>query len=104
MKFQVFTLFPEAFTSYLNSSIMGRAQAKGIVETSFIDPRNFTTDKHRRVDDMPYGGGPGMVLKVDPIWQALTQSVLPESELIFFTASGEALNPSLIKNWARMPN
>ena len=67
MLFTILTLFPEAIEPYLDSSILGIARAKGLVEVQLLDFRDFTRDRHRTVDDRPYGGGPGMVLKPEPI-------------------------------------
>ncbi|MBI4426057.1 MAG: tRNA (guanosine(37)-N1)-methyltransferase TrmD [Candidatus Kerfeldbacteria bacterium] len=71
MRFDVVTIFPKMFGAYLNESIIKRAQRKKLVSFHFHDLRDFTTDKHRSVDDRPYGGGPGMVMKVEPIYKAL---------------------------------
>ncbi|MDD3614481.1 MAG: hypothetical protein PHF40_02090, partial [Candidatus Pacebacteria bacterium] len=65
--FDVISLFPEAF-SYFDISILKRAQQRGIIKINIINPRDFTIDKHKKVDDKPYGGGPGMVMKIEPIW------------------------------------
>jgi tRNA (guanine37-N1)-methyltransferase len=65
--FVILTLFPEAIEPYLGSSILGIAQEKGLVRIRTVDYRDFTRDRHRTVDDRPYGGGPGMVLKPEPI-------------------------------------
>jgi len=70
MTFHVITLFPEMFDSYLGESILKRAQESGLVSVSFYNPRDFSKDAHKSVDDTPYGGGPGMVMMVDPIVQA----------------------------------
>ena len=66
-RFDVVTLFPELMEGYLAGSILGRAVSKGLVEIHFTNPREFTTDRHRTVDDRPFGGGPGMVMKVAPL-------------------------------------
>ncbi len=71
MQFKILTLFPDAISPYLGSSILGRAQAKSIISVELINIRDFTTDKHKTVDDTPYGGGPGMVMKIEPIDKAL---------------------------------
>lgn len=71
MRFDILTLFPEAITPYLTTSIVGRAQESRLVRAHTWNIRDFATDKHRTVDDTPYGGGAGMVLKVEPIDRAL---------------------------------
>lgn len=71
MRFDLLTIFPKMFDAYLNESIIKRAQKKKLVSIHLRDLRDFTTDKHRSVDDRPYGGGPGMVMKVEPIYKAL---------------------------------
>jgi tRNA (guanine37-N1)-methyltransferase len=65
------TLFPEALEPYLRASILGQAQDKGRVRVQTVDFRDFTRDRHRTVDDRPYGGGPGMVLKPEPVFDAV---------------------------------
>ncbi len=75
MKIDVLTLFPEMFTGVFGSSILGKAAAKGIVELNAVNFRNYSTSKHGTVDDTPYGGGGGMVLKPDPIFAAVEDLV-----------------------------
>ena len=72
MKITVLTLFPEMFQPVLNESILKRAQEKGLIEIELINFRDFSTNKHKTVDDTPYGGGAGMVLSVEPLYYALT--------------------------------
>ena len=71
MKFHVVTLFPEMFDGPVTSSIIGRAASNGIIEIEIVNPRDFTTDKHRSVDAPPYGGGPGMVMMAPPLAKAV---------------------------------
>ncbi|TSC96166.1 MAG: tRNA (guanine37-N1)-methyltransferase [Parcubacteria group bacterium Athens1014_10] len=71
MKFDILTIFPSAFDSYFNLSIIKRAQKKGLIVIKEYNIRDYTNDKHKKVDDKPYGGGPGMVMKIEPIYQAL---------------------------------
>ena len=70
MRFDVLTLFPAMFEAVLGDSIIGRAREKGIIELNFIDIRNHTEDKHRRVDDYPYSGGGGMLMQAQPVYNA----------------------------------
>lgn len=71
MRFEVLTIFPEIINDYCSKSILGKAQTKGLIEVIPHNFRDFTLDKHNRVDDSPYGGGPGMVLQVEPIYRCL---------------------------------
>ena len=71
MRVDVLTIFPRMFDGPLSESLMGRAQKKNIVSINICDIRSFTTDKHNTVDDRPFGGGPGMVFKPEPLYQAL---------------------------------
>ena len=71
MRFTVITIFPDMFDSVLAAGVVGRARAAGTIAVDFIDPREFTGDRHRTVDDTPYGGGPGMVMKAEPLVAAI---------------------------------
>lgn len=71
LRFDIITIFPEVFNSYLNTSIIGRAQKKKLIKIEVHNLRDFAFDKHKTVDDSPYGGGPGMVLKIEPIIKAI---------------------------------
>jgi tRNA (guanine37-N1)-methyltransferase len=71
MQFDILTIFPGIFDSYFNASIIGRAQKKKIIQIDVHDLRKWTVDKHKTVDDTPYGGGAGMVLKIEPIFKVL---------------------------------
>ncbi len=75
LRFDVITIFPAMFESVLSESILARARRAEIVDVGFTDPRDFATDRHRTVDDRPYGGGPGMVFKPEPVFSAV-ESVL----------------------------
>ena len=71
MRFDIITIFPKIFNSYLEESLVKRAQKKGIIKIFVHNLRGFTSDKHKKVDDSPFGGGPGMVLKIEPIYKAV---------------------------------
>lgn len=88
MRIDVVTLFPEVFGPLFASSILGRAQAAGHVTLGAVDLRAFATDRHRTVDDTPYGGGAGMVLKPEPIFAAIEHVRGPGSRVIFLTPQG----------------
>ena len=92
MKFDIITIFPEIFNAYLNESIIKRAINKKIIEAKVHNLRDFTADRHRTVDDYPYGGGPGMVLMVEPIVKALKKIKQRNSRVILLSASGKKLN------------
>jgi len=101
MRFDIVTLFPDFFKSPLNSGLLGKALAKQIAEVHLINPRDFAIDKHRRVDDEPYGGGVGMLIKPEPIFGAVESlPVLPRREVIFVTPQGETMQQSMLKEFA----
>lgn len=79
MKIDIITIFPGIFEGFLSESLLARGQKRKIVGVGVHDLRKWTTDKHQTVDDRPYGGGPGMVLKIEPIWRAV-QSLSPKSK------------------------
>jgi tRNA (guanine37-N1)-methyltransferase len=93
MKIDILTLFPEMFYGPLNCSILRLAQEKGIVEFDLINIRDFTKDKHRKVDDYPYGGGPGMVMKPEPIYEAIES--LSRGTVILLTPRGQVFTQEL---------
>jgi tRNA (guanine37-N1)-methyltransferase len=101
MRFDIITLFPDFFTSPLNSGLISKALAKGIATVNLVNPRDFATDKHHRVDDEPYGGGVGMLLKPEPIFAAVESlKILPKREIILMTPQGETLNQRLLEDLA----
>jgi len=71
MQFDIITIFPHIFESYFQTSILKRAQEKKFIKIKIHDLRFWAKDKHKTVDDTPYGGGPGMILKIEPIYKAL---------------------------------
>ncbi len=71
IRFHIITLFPDVVRAYCDASILGRAQEAGHIEVSYVNPRDFSRDRHQKVDDRPYGGGPGMVMSPDPLVRAL---------------------------------
>ncbi len=88
MRFDIITIFPSVFDSLLETSILKRAQDIGIVEVNAINPRDFTSDRHRTVDDRPYGGGAGMVMKPEPLFDAVESVRSPESHVVLLTPQG----------------
>lgn len=91
MKIDIVTLFPDMFTGFLSESIMARAINEGKVEVQFYNPRDYTLDKHRHVDDTPYGGGAGMVLAPQPMFDCLNDIKAPK-RTIFMTPQGQLFN------------
>ena len=108
MNFQFLTLFPEVFNAVLSSSLLGKAHQNGVVTFGLTQIRDFSTDKHRTVDDTPYGGGEGMLLKVDVLhaaWKAV-QEKLPEGKTrtILMSPQGALLTQEKAKELAQYRN
>ncbi len=98
MRFDVVTLFPEFFESPLSSGLLGKAIVNQIAEVQFTNPRDFAPGKHRKVDDVPYGGGAGMVMKVEPLFAAIESlPVYPKREVIYFTPQGVPMDQAMFK-------
>src|SRR5437899_11429724 len=89
LRINVVTLFPEWFTAPLGSSILGRAAAAGLVKYRVVQLRDYTHDKHHTVDDAPYGGGAGMVLKVEPLVEAVEDLKLGQGPIVLLSARGK---------------
>ena len=103
MIIDVVTIFPELFTSFLSESLMAKALEKKILEVRLTTPRDFTVDRHRTVDDRPYGGGPGMVLKPEPLVaaiEALAQK-RPKPWRIYLSPSGTKLTQNKVMELSR---
>src|SRR5512137_2181404 len=88
MRVDVVTLFPGMIDQPLSESIVGRARAEGFLELGFSNPRDFTEDRHRTVDDKPYGGGTGMVMMAEPVYRALKKVKKKGSFVILLTPKG----------------
>ena len=104
MRIDVLTLFPGMFTGVLSESILKIAQEKHRVEIRLTDIRDFTADRHRKVDDTPYGGGPGMVIQCEPVFRAV-EAVDPDGQAkrILLTPQGERLDQARVKAWTDAP-
>lgn len=101
MQIDIVTLFPDFFSSPLQSGLLGKAIAKEIAMVTLTNPRDFTTDKHHRVDDEPYGGGVGMLMKPEPIFAAVESlPVLPRREVLLMTPQGQPMNQALFQELA----
>lgn len=94
MHIGVITLFPEMFDAVIDYGITSRAVDNGILQVSCWNPRDFTSDRHQTVDDRPYGGGPGMVMKIEPLRAAITaaRSELPQARVIYLSPQGRRLD------------
>ncbi len=104
MRFDLVTLFPEMFRALDEQGVTGRAVDRGLVELAFWNPRNYTQDLHRTVDDRPYGGGPGMVMKVEPLKAAIEQAraaAKPETPVIYLSPQGRRLDQPAAKMLAK---
>ncbi len=99
LRFDIVSLFPDFFTSPLGSGLIGKALEREIASVHVTNPRDFTTDKHHKVDDIPYGGGVGMVMKPEPIFAAIESlPQLPRREVILMTPQGQTMDQSLFKS------
>ena len=98
LRFDVVTLFPDFFESPLKSGLLGKAIERGITTVNLVNPRDFTTDKHHKVDDEPYGGGVGMLMKPEPIFAAVESlPALPRRDVILLTPQGETMTQPLFR-------
>jgi tRNA (guanine37-N1)-methyltransferase len=105
MQFEIVTLFPEMFSSVLSASLLGRAITAGALAVHFTNPRDFTEDKHRSVDDTPYGGGAGMVMRPEPLVAALEHVVATRgpARKIALCPTGAPLTQAVVTRLAREP-
>ncbi|MDE2291625.1 MAG: tRNA (guanosine(37)-N1)-methyltransferase TrmD [Elusimicrobia bacterium] len=101
MRVAVVTLFPGMFEGPLTESIVKRAREKGLLEVSFVDPRAFSEDRHRTVDDRPYGGGPGMVLMAEPLYRAVKAARRRGSTVALMSPQGRRLDQALARELSR---
>jgi tRNA (guanine37-N1)-methyltransferase len=97
MRVDVITLFPEIVSVPMQASMMGRAQEKGMLELHVHDLRQHGLGRHRQVDDTPYGGGPGMVLRPEPLWAMLEQLDTPEALIVLMTPSGRRFEQAVAR-------
>jgi len=114
IRFDIITIFPDIFKSYFSESIIKRAQKKGLVRITIHNLRDYTTDKHKSVDDRPYGGGPGMVMMVEPIFRAI-QSISSKSrkagrstkrsdrtKVILFSPKGKKFTQAMAQKFSQL--
>ncbi len=101
MNFHIITIFPEALKSYFDSSILKRAQKKGLIKIKFHNPRDFAKDRHKTTDDKPFGGGPGMVMKIEPIAGAISKIKAKNKKLIILSPAGKQFTRKMARDWAK---
>lgn len=102
LRLDVVSLVPEAFEPLRHWGVIGRAFAAGLAHLEIHNPRDYATDRYRKVDDQPYGGGPGMVLKPEPVYAALEAiPVLPRRRVLLLTPQGSPLIQADLRRWAR---
>ena len=101
MKIDVITAFGDMVDQTLNQSIVGRARQAGIIKLGTLSPREFTADKHKTIDDRPYGGGPGMLMKAEPLYQAINKLRKKSSFVILTSPRGQVFNQELAKKLAK---
>lgn len=103
ISFHILTIFPHILDSYLSESILGRAQKNKLIKIQTHDPRAVTTDRHRTVDDKPYGGGPGMIMKVEPIYKTLKKiKRLKKSRVIMLDPAGQQFDQATADKFSRL--
>ena len=100
MKFDVLTLFPEMF-DILKQSIIGKAQEKKLIDINLVNIRDFSTDKHKKVDDTPYGGGAGMVMMPDVVYRAYQSVKTENAKVIYMSPQGKTLNQKKVEDLAK---
>lgn len=106
MRFDIVTLFPEIFTPFLTSGVTRRAFESGQVDVHLSNPRDFADGNYKRVDDRPFGGGPGMVMMAEPLSQCLSNIQLQRVDavpVVLFSPIGKPLNHAMVTHWAQSP-
>jgi tRNA (guanine37-N1)-methyltransferase len=101
----IITIFPAMVESALTEGVVGRARARGVIDVRARDLRDYTTDRHRTVDDVPYGGGPGMVMKPEPLFravEAITAERGPASAVVLMTPQGRVLTQAMAERLSRL--
>src|SRR6056297_2934467 len=98
MKITVLTLFPEVMESLLEYSIIGKAIEKNLLNINYVNIRDYSQNKHKKVDDYPYSGGPGMLLKADSLSEALDDVIISKSKVIYMSPKGNLLNQNMVKD------
>jgi tRNA (guanine37-N1)-methyltransferase len=104
VKFVIVTLFPEFFRSPLEDALLGKALGKGLLEVEYVNPRDFTEDVHQTVDDVPFGGGAGMVMMAEPLVRAIesVKNRIPVSRSVYMSPRGKVLTQDYAQNLAKL--
>ena len=100
MRIDILTLFPESFEP-LKQSIIGRAVEKNIIDINLINIRDFSKDKHKKVDDTPYGGGAGMVIRPDVVYDTYKSVYEPNAKVIYLSPQGKTLNQNIVQSLSK---
>jgi tRNA (guanine37-N1)-methyltransferase len=103
MHFYIITLFPEVIFPYVESSILGKAMKNNKISVTCVNPRDFTTDKHHKADDRAYGGGPGMVMKAEPVLKAIKKikGRKKDVKIVLFSPGGKAFDSTVASKYAK---
>jgi tRNA (guanine37-N1)-methyltransferase len=107
VKIGVITLFPEMFSALTDYGVSGRAVDNGLVDIAYFNPREFTQDKHRTVDDRPYGGGPGMVMLLEPLLRAVETAkdwIAGQAKVVYLSPQGQLLDQGAVNKFAEVDN
>jgi len=102
VKISILSLFPDFFTSPLNTSILKRAVERGLVTIQQVDIRDFADNKHRKVDDRPYGGGPGMVMMPEPVQGAIDSVRTQDAHIVYLTPQGKLFDAKMAERFAKL--
>ena len=100
MKFDVLTLFPEMFEA-VKQSILGKAIEKGLIDINLVNIRDFSKNKHKKVDDTPYGGGAGMVIRPDVVYDAYKSVYDEDAKVVYLTPQGKTLNQKMVEDLSK---
>ena len=104
MNFHILTLFPDMIRQGLNTSIIGRAVENGLLSVNAVNIRDYTLDKHKKVDDYPYGGGAGMVMQAQPVydaWRSVMEQIGYRPRCVYLTPQGRTFNQDMAKDFAK---
>jgi tRNA (guanine37-N1)-methyltransferase len=101
MVFKIISIFPEMLENILSVSIIGRAVKNGLLEINYVNLRDYTEDKHKKVDDYPFGGGPGMLLKPEPVFYAIMDNKTSDTRVVYMSPKGKPLNQQMVEELSK---